>query len=162
MKNAIIFLVIPFIFISCTKEPSETPEISQSTISRSLAYFDGEVIEKKLVEEDGIPLWEVKIQNENGSIVKFYWAINNQVLVKMESQSGPFDYEIVPELNLINFSTAKTIAISAVKNSTIIKWQLETDNDFIGMWVYTFEFQNNNESLKVFLDAQNGNVLQID
>lgn len=162
MKSIFIILITPLIFISCAKETTEAPLIPQTIIDRSLAYFDGEVIEKKQVEEDGISLWKVKIQNEDGSILEFYWTIGNQVLSKMEGTNGPFDYEIIPGNDLINFSPAKTIAISAVKNSDILQWELEINDDFIGMWVYKFEFQDNQNIIKVYLDALNGNVLQID
>lgn len=165
MKNLSIpfFLFISLLFISCEQTDNENnPEVPQSIINQSLDFFDGEVIEKKLEEEEGEKVWEIKIQNNDESIVKFYWTVNRETLLKMEGPVGPFDYEIQPGNNLINFSTARTVAIGAVKSNTIEKWQLEQEKEFIDTWVYTFEFDNDGSSLIVYIDAENGNILQID
>jgi uncharacterized membrane protein YkoI len=65
-------------------------------------------------------------------------------------------------MNLINFSTAKTFAISALKNDAITKWELEQNENFIDQWVYIFEMDNDGDTQKVYVDATNGDILQID
>jgi uncharacterized membrane protein YkoI len=165
MKNSAykILLLINLIFIISCNETKETiPEIPQDIINQSLNLFDGEVIEKKQVIEDGINAWEVKIENSNGAIVKFYWSTTGNSLIKIEGIQSPFDYELNPGMNLINYSTSKTFAISAVKNSSILNWELEKNQSFIGKWVYEFEFEKGSETQKVYIDAANGDVLQVD
>ncbi len=165
MKNlALIILVIVGLIInsSCNKESDTTPDIPQQIIDNSTSMFEGSVIEKELDNEEGIEAWEIKIQNTNSSTVKFYWAVSNQALVKIEGDQGPFDYELNPGMNLINFSTAKTFAISALKNDAITKWELEQNDNFLDQWVYIFEMDDDGETVKVYVDATNGDILQID
>ena len=164
MRNLFIyiFLITSLLFITCEQKDNENnPEVPQSVIDKSLDYFDGEVIEKKLEEEEGVEAWEIKIQNSNGSVVKFYWTVNREILLKMEGLVGPFDYEIHPESDLINLSTAQTIAIGAVKNNAIEKWVLKQEEDFIDKWVYSFEFNDDGETVKVYIDAEKGDILEI-
>ena len=164
MKKIILALLIATstITISCDENSTPIPEVPQSIIDKSLSYFDGEIIEKELEKEDGIEKWEIKIQNDNGSIVKFYWRVNGQNLLKMEGQKGPFDYEIIPGNSLITYSTALTIAKGAVKNDKVTKWALKQDEDFIDKWVYSFEFDDSGDTIKVYIDAENGDILEID
>jgi len=156
------FIVVAALIFSCNENLETTNEVPQSVIDKSLVYFEGEVIEKVFDQENRIDAWEIKIQNINGSIVKFYWSVNGIVLIKMEGQNGPFDYEIMPGKNLINFSTAQTIAKGAVKNENITRWELKEDEDFINKWVYSFEFDDMGSTVKVYIDALNGDVLQVD
>ena len=164
MKKIILVLLIATstITISCDENSTPIPEVPQSIIDKSLSYFDGEIIEKELEKEDGIDKWEIKIQNDNGSIVKFYWRVNGQTLLKMEGEKGPFDYEIIAGNSLITYSTALTVAKGAVKNDKVTKWELQQEEDFIDKWVYSFEFDDNGDSIKVYIDAENGDILEID
>lgn len=165
MKNSAFFLIIILSFItlfSCNKSSENVPDVPQSVIDKSLNLFDGEVIEKELETENGVDSWEVKIEDTNGSVLKFYWAVSNEALVKMEGDKGPFDYEIVPGMGLINYSLAKTFAIAIVKNNAIARWKLQKEDSFINKWVYTFEMEKSAGTTKVYVDAQNGDILQID
>jgi hypothetical protein len=166
MKNS-VFILLLILFLtglySCEKSSENTPEVPQSVIDKSLNLFTGAVTEKKFVSEEGIDSWEVKIEDTNGSVLTFYWAASNEMLVKMEGDQGPFDYEIVPGMGLINYSAAKTFAIAAVKNNAVARWQLKKEDKFINKWVYSFEMnKSGGGTTKVYIDAQNGDVLQID
>jgi len=158
-KTPIIILSLLLVF-SCEKNNDTNPEVPQDIIDLSLSLFDGEVIEKESEQENGLDTWEVKIENENGSIVKFYWTKNGQILIKIEGQVGPFNYNIMPGNSLINFSTAQTVAKAAVKNESITKWKLQQDDNFIDKWVYSFEFDSNGGISIVIIDAKNGDILE--
>jgi uncharacterized membrane protein YkoI len=165
MKNTVLIAFVLFgllIATSCEKGGEETPEVPQNVIDKSLDLFGGEVLEKKVESEEGIDSWEVKIRNTNGSVVRFYWAVSNQSLVKIEGDQGPFDYELSPGSGLITYSTARTFAVAAVKNDAITKWEVQQEDEFINIWVYTFEIQDDGDIIKVYVDAESGNVLQID
>lgn len=164
MRKIILPLLISILLanVSCTETSSSNPETPQEIIDKSLALFNGKVIEQTLGREEGVNSWEIKIANENGAEVKFYWSTNGQILIKMEGLSGPFDYDIMPDNGLINFSTASKFAKGAVKNESIIKWKLKQEEEFIGNWVYTFEFDVKTAgSTNVFIDASNGDILEI-
>lgn len=160
LKYAFLFFLVSV--ISCEQKNDTNPEVPQSIIDKSLTYFEGEVIEKEFDEENEIDSWEIKIQSSQGAIVKFYWSSIGQNLMKIEGQLAPFDYEIMPGNSLINYSSAKTIAIGAVKNEIITGWELEENEDFIDNWVYSFEFDDDGQTVTVYIDALNGNILQID
>lgn len=156
-----ILLLASIFFATCQQTDIENnPEAPQSLIDKSLEYFDGDVLEK--IQEEDVQAWKIKIQNSNGSIVNFYWTLSGEFLLKMEGLVAPFDYDIHPGNGLIIFSTAKTIAIGSIKNDALIKWELEQEEDFIDQWVYTFDFDDDGNSIKVYIDAQNGNILQVD
>ena len=165
MKTLLSAIVLGFLLLnaSCDNSQNEPlPEPPQSVVDKSLDYFDGEVIKKSAEVEDGIEVWEVKIKNDKGAVVKFYWRRSDDSLYEMEGESGPFDYEIVPGNNLINFQAAFTIAKGAVKNDNLTGWKLKKNSKFKDIWVYEFEFDINGKDTKVYIDAANGNVLQID
>jgi uncharacterized membrane protein YkoI len=165
MKYSAFISIILFSFItffSCDKSSESKPEVPQSVIDKTMDLFDGTVIDKEIEDEDLIDIWEVKIQDANGSSVRFYWTVTNETLVKIEGDQGPFDYEIVPGMGLINYGAAKTFAIAAVKNNAITGWKLQREDSFINKWVYTFAMEKSGGTTKVYLDAQNGDVLQID
>ena len=164
MRKIILTLFISILLVnfSCTESSDNNPKTPQDIIDKSLAHFNGNVIEQSFEQEEGVDSWEIKIANENGAEVKFYWSTNGQFLIKMEGLNGPFDYDIMPGNGLINFSTANKFAKGAVKNESIIKWRLKQEEEFIGNWVYTFEFlDKNGGSSKVYIDASNGDILEI-
>jgi hypothetical protein len=162
VRLSILVIYILAVSISCNKEETP-PEVPQEVINESLSLFDGDVIEKNQEMEDGQTCWKVKIENPEGALVSFYWSttINND-LTKILGSKGPFEYDLNPGMSLINLSTAKTFAIAAVKNDSILNWELERNEDFINNWVYEFEFETGSDTLKVYIDAMNGDVLQID
>lgn len=152
-------LLIPALWlIACNSVTEEIPNVPQSVIDQSLEYFDGVVMETSLENEEGQEAWEVKIENVSGALVKFYWTTLNPVLLKMEGTTGPYTYDIWPDDDLINFSAAKAVAIAAVKNDALERWELAEEDDFIGIWVYTFYIG----SQQVYVDAVSGDVLEID
>jgi len=148
------------VLISCEQQNEMSLDVPQDVIDKSLDLFDGAIIEKVSETEDGLEMWEVKIENENGSIVKFYWSKVSEVLIKIEGISAPFNYNINPGNNLINSSVALTVAKSAVKNEDITKWKLAQNENFIDKWVYSIEFDE--ISITVIVDALNGDVLETD
>jgi len=164
MKPIIYFLFLSTtIFFSACNNTDETALEAPSGIQdKSIALFDGQVFESKKEKEDGIELWEVKVQNSIGAIVRFYWRMDSGVLYKIDGQEEPFNYEVTPGNGLITYTAAKTQAIAAVKNDNLLRWQLEKESNFANKWVYRFEIDDDGTTLRVFVDATNGDVLEID
>ncbi len=155
-------ITVLLISASCEKSQNEpAPDPPQNIIDKSLAYFDGEVIEKSQDTEDGVKVWEVRIRNSSGAVMKFYWRVGDGSLYEMEGETGPYDYEVIVGNNLINFQAAFTFAKAAVKNDNLLDWHLKQEDRFIDKWVYTFEFDRNSTNVKVYIDASNGDVLEI-
>jgi uncharacterized membrane protein YkoI len=162
-SQIIVLLALLSFLTACSDDSDDsTVAVPQEIISNSLDFFDGTVIEEGLEIENGIEAWEVEIQNSEGAIVIFYWAADNLTLIKIEGDKGPFTYEINPGGGLINFSTARTFAVSAVKNDALVAWELKKEEEFADDWVYEFEIADSMVDKTVYIDAMNGNVLQID
>jgi uncharacterized membrane protein YkoI len=49
-----------------------------------------------------------------------------------------------------------------VKNDALVAWELKKEEDFADDWVYEFEIADSMVDKTVYIDAMNGNVLQID
>ncbi len=164
MRNYILFIasIGAFTLCSCEESKDDFDPVPQTVIDLSLEIFDGAVLQKKQVEEEGAKAWEVKIRNDQGAEVVFYWMTNQETLLKLKGDVGPFDYDIQPGNQLVNLSSAQTVAIGAIKNSALAKWELAKEEDFVGDWVYSFEFEDAGESIKVFVNAKSGDVIQID
>ncbi len=157
----ILTIMVLLMVTSCGDTQNEpSPEPPQNIIDKSLSYFDGDVIEKYQDTEDGVAVWKVKIRNSKGSVLKFYWRVSDGSLYEMEGETGPFDYEVVPGNNLINFQAALTIAKGSVKNDNLQGWYLKKESRFKDIWVYEFEFDINGNDIKVYIDAASGNVLE--
>lgn len=162
IPQILVLLAFLSILSACSSNDDTTVTVPQEIISNSLSLFGGTVVAEGLETENGIEAWEVEIQNSEGAIVRFYWAIDNQTLVKIEGNQGPYTYEINPGSGLINFSTARAFAVSAVKNDSLVSWQLKREEEFADDWVYEFEIADGLDETIVYIDAMNGNVLQID
>jgi uncharacterized membrane protein YkoI len=136
--------------------------VPESVISKSLALFDGRILDTEADEEEGVPVWEVRISNLDGAEVKFYWRQEGESLFRIDGEKGPFDYDMIVGNGLINFNTAKLAAITAAKNNNIETWQHKQDDSFAGKWVYLFIINEEMSNLQVIIDADNGEVLEIE
>ena len=154
-----LFLLLIF---SCESADDVDLTAPDAVLEKSTTLFEGDILEKERTQENGIDVWEVKIKNGHGSIVIFYYTVNGQNLVEIEGKEGPFDYNIAPGNNLINLTTALTLAKTVVKDDNILKWELKEDEDFIDNWIYSVELEQESKSNVVYIDATNGDILQID
>ena len=158
MRSLYYLSLVVISMMACDSTNDTKPQLPQLILDQSLEIFSGTIINSGLEEEEGSEFWEIKIENDEGAIVNFYWTVVGQELRKIEGDQGPFNYDLWPGDRFINFSTAKTVAIGGVKNSNITSWELAQEEEFNDLWVYTFRF----DLQKVYVDAENGNILQID
>ncbi len=147
--------------VACSGSDDKNPEAPQNIVDKSLGIFDGTVQEKKGTSEEGVDVWEIKIQNNAGSIVTFYWIRSNEELLKMTGTTSPFDYDLTPVQGVINFSAAKTFAIQAAKNINIVQWVFRQEQDYNDVWVYTFEITDPDGNIQVLIKGTNGDTLAI-
>ena len=162
-KALLLLLTLSMVFVSCADNTDSDPETPLGIIESSLAYFEGKIVEKTIEKVNGIDAWKIKIENEIGSILSFYWQIGSLILIQVDGSRGPFNYDLSPGTNLINFSSARTLAMGQVQNTNILNWILRQDIDRNNKYLYVFDFENSsNLSIKIYVDAENGNILQID
>lgn len=157
---AILFIV--FTANACkdnSTDPSNSLQSEQSLIQKSTSMSGGTPIDSRKYN-DGSPKFEVKVDMPgDGGIVKFEYHMSNGAIREIQGLTPSFDYEITPEMGLINYSLAKSIALDA-KNGTVTFWKLqkdESDNN----WQYRFDILSGGTEWEVRINAVNGNVIRV-
>ena len=166
MKNNII-AVLAIIFIVFTAQackdnatdPSNSLQSEQSLIQKSVTMSGGTPVDSRKFD-DGSPKFEVKVDMPgDGGIVKFEYHMSNGAIREIQGLTPSFDYEIVPEMGLINYSVAKSIALNA-KSGTVTFWKLQKDESD-NMWQYRFDILSGGTEWEVRINAANGNVVRV-
>lgn len=158
MRSWFLLLIICITFFSCEEQfGSEPAEISQRLIDDSLELFDGKLMEKSSTSIDGINAWIVTIENESGSVVSFYWHKSLQLLIGIEGEHGPFDYDLKPPLGILSLSTAKFLAYESYTTDELSSWELVRNGSTSNRWVYQFFLENSQSPMKI--DGVTGDAL---
>lgn len=160
-----IFIAVGIIFsltlnIACSENvnnPDSDSNINKTqAVQKAQQTNSGTVTKTESTIHDGVKVWEVYMITTSGGELKIKYRVDNGTLVEMKGTSPSFDYEVQPGMNLINYSTAKTIALN-VKNGDIIDWKLEKDESD-NRWEYRFIISLEWE---IRIDAATGVVLRI-
>jgi uncharacterized membrane protein YkoI len=85
--------------------------------------------------------------------------MSNGAIREIQGLTPSFDYEIVPEMGLINYSVAKSIALNA-KSGTVTFWKLQQDESD-NMWQYRFDILSGGTEWEVRINAANGTVVRV-
>jgi len=166
MKNNII-AVLAIIFIVFTAQackdnatdPSNSLQSEQSLIQKSVTMSGGTPVDSRKFD-DGSPKFKVKVDMPgDGGIVKFEYHMSNGAIREIQGLTPSFDYEIVPEMGLINYSVAKSIALNA-KSGTVTFWKLQKDESD-NMWQYRFDILSGGTEWEVRINAANGTVVRV-
>lgn len=161
MLKHILFSIIlsgTFLLIACSENSSTSPTSGgqDDVVAKTTAMTKGSGLLVSTIKNDDTQHWEVKVDMPgDGGIVKFEYQLNSNELREVKGLTSSFDYEIEPGNGLINYSTAKSIALGAV-NGSIIEWKLEKDESD-NKWQYRFEIGNS----EVRINASNGNIIRV-
>ncbi|MCG8309439.1 MAG: hypothetical protein MI975_18740 [Cytophagales bacterium] len=157
MRVIFYLLLIVFLF-SCEEQfglgNDETP---QNIIDSSLEMFEGDILEKSIERIDGIDVWKVRLENESGAVISFYWQKNYGILYGIEGEKGPFDYEIKPPLSIIVLSTARFLAFESYSSEVLDSWRLIRDKSNDEQWVYLFFLAGREKPIT--MDAKSGDLM---
>ncbi len=166
MKTKLWFFSVVFIasllLMACKEEVNApSPVGKEQAIRKSASMTNGTVISADLYSDDkGKNHWEVKVDMPGaGGIVKFEFHYDSNNLRQISGLNESFNYEINPEMGLIKYSVAKSIALNA-SNGSVTGWKLEKD-DSDNQWQYRFFIFNGSENIGVRINAVNGQVLKI-
>ena len=153
-----LFLAGTFLLAACSENSTTAPTNSgqDEVVAKTTAMTKGSGSLVSTVKNDDTQHWEVKVDMPgDGGIVKFEYQLNSIELREVKGLTPSFEYEIEPGNGLINYSSAKSIALGAVIGS-IIEWKLEKDVSD-NMWQYRFQIR----SSEVRINATNGNIVRI-
>jgi uncharacterized membrane protein YkoI len=153
-----LFLSGTILLIACSENSTTAPTSGgqDDVVAKTTAMTKGSGSVVSTIKNDDTQHWEVRVDMPgDGGIVKFEYQLNSNELREVKGLSSSFEYEIEPGNGLINYSSAKSIALGAV-NGSIIEWKLEkdvSDNN----WQYRFEIG----SSEVRINAATGNVIRV-
>jgi len=153
-----LFLAGTILLAACSENSTTSPSNNGEDIvvAKTSAMTKGSGSLLSTVKNDDTQHWEVKVDMPgDGGIVKFEYQLNSNELREVKGLTPSFEYEIEPGNGLINYSSAKTIALGSV-NGSIIEWKLEKDESD-NMWQYRFQIG----SSEVRINATNGNIVRI-
>ncbi len=153
-----LFLSGTILLTACSENSTTAPTSGgqDDVVTKTTAMTKGSGSVVSTIKNDDTQHWEVRVDMPgNGGIVKFEYQLNSNELREVKGLSSSFEYEIEPGNGLINYSTAKGIALGAV-NGNIIEWKLEKDESD-NNWQYRFEIG----SSEVRINASTGNIIRV-
>lgn len=143
-----------------TKAPaSRRPLSSDSAAARVVQILPGaQVLSVRADEEDDIATWKVHARLASGARLSFELLQANGVVISIEGDVGPFDYDLTPGNGIASLSAAMAAARRA-QPGTIVKWELEPEDD--RRWEYEFYIRDAQGAVwEVELDARTLAVLE--
>ncbi len=153
MKNFLLSALALVLLTGCPDD-DEDMAAPQSVADKALQIVSGTVSSSEAEIEEGIAAWKVEIRTAQGAEVEIYCRQDNNELLRIDGESGPFDYNATPGNGLIDFSNAQSIG-AAQTTETLMEWELEQEDKFNNAWVYSLEYQQT----EIYIDATNGSII---
>ena len=154
----LLYFFIFILFSSCDEQDLfSSGNVPQKVIENSLQLFNGEIAETSTSNLDGVDVWKVKLENQSGALLTFYWQRKNNMIFRIIGEQGPFDYELKPPLNTLVFSTAKFLAFESYSKEQLESWQLLRDGQHNLKWVYHFYIRGQQQPISI--NAVSGDML---
>lgn len=122
-------------------------------MTQNLIQSDIQKVEKKVVKD--IPVWKVITLTQSGGMIKFEFKFNEIELLQIDSEEGPFDYDLIPKKEFLSFATAKS---TAEKHSglKILKWSLK---EIKQNWEYSFWVFTKSGKAHIRVNALSGEII---
>ena len=156
----ILSLILSVTFTNASTEDvnnSNNTSITETqAIQKAKQTNPGTVTKTELTTHNGVKVWEVYMITSAGGELKIKYRVDDGTMVEMKGTSPSFEYEVQPGMNLIDYSNAKTVALTARKGN-ITEWKLEKDESD-NRWEYRFFISTEWE---IRIDATTGVVLRI-
>jgi uncharacterized membrane protein YkoI len=166
MLKKLLFLLNVVLSISFNDSYSENITIFQSdsitesqATQKAIQLNSGTVMKTELTRHNGIKVWEVYMVTSSGGELKVKYRVDNGTMVELKGTSPSFEYEVKPGMNLIDYSTARSVALNT-KTGDIKEWKLEKDESD-NRWEYRFLIRNFGQKYEIRIDAATGVVLRI-
>jgi uncharacterized membrane protein YkoI len=139
--------------------PTTAPLTIDSASARVRAILPGAtIVAAKVDAERSLPTWKVAARLTSGARVEFEMLQSNGLIVTIEGEMGPFDYDLTPGSGILTFASARAAALG-VQAGTIVQWELELEEN--DRWEYEFYIRDAQGALwEVELDAKSGRVLE--
>lgn len=157
MRSSLAILLFVMILVSCEDPLENQKEVPGDLILTTQELFAGEVIEKGSTSLDDVDVWKIKIEHSSNAITTFYWRKSFTNLYRIVGEQGPFNYELKPPLDVVNFSTAKFLAFNQNQNDNLSSWQFMRSPGET-KWFYQFYVKDSERPITI--DAGSGEVIR--
>jgi uncharacterized membrane protein YkoI len=144
------------------QEEEEAATPPEEVVELALSLFPGEIIHSETKKDDDLQLWKLYVESETGAIVKFKIVEDPLQLIEMESEKGPYDYDIDPGDPYLTLMEATEIAFNIFPGE-LRKWEFEIVNrDDMVLGVYEFKMVDGDKKVELLIHAETGEVLDIE
>lgn len=170
-----IFLPVIFLlFLSCDTESKEisikynqssakfldTNVIMSISITDAIDYanmlMEGEIVKAERKFKKDIPFWKLDLVTDQKGVIGFEIALSEKNLIRIDSDEGPFEYEIIPKQDNVSFSKAKKTA-EDFTGQKILKWNYFQNKK---LWEYNFWLFTKSGKAQVRVDAESGEIIK--
>lgn len=146
-------------FAQTAAPAAPAPITIDSASARVRAILPGAtIVSAKVDDERSLATWKVEARLASGARIEFELLQSNGLIISIEGEMGPFDYDLQPGNGIVSFGTARTAALGA-QAGTIVQWELDLEEN--DRWEYEFYVRDAQGALwEVELDAKTGRVLE--
>lgn len=149
--------------IACSEDVNSSnnnsPITETQAIQKAQQTNPGTVTKTELTTHNGVNVYEVYMITTSGGELKIKYRSDDGTMVEMKGTSPSFDYEVEPGLNLVKYSSAKSVALNA-KSGDIQLWKLEKDESN-NRWEYRFFIRSAGQDWEIRISATTGVILRI-
>lgn len=132
------------------------PQASEADVKKSAQALTSDGTVEKASKETGSEgklEWQVILAMNGGGKVEAVYSPDSGELLELESETGPFEYELTVSNGFIPYSQAKTKAL-ATKSGAVEAWEFESEKN---QW--EFYVRDANQQLwEIKLKATDGTV----
>lgn len=147
---------------ACSEDVNNSNNTSitdDQAVQKAQRINSGTVTKTELTTHNGIKVWEVYMTTSSGGELKVKYRVDNGTMVELKGTSPSFEYEVQPGMNLIDYSTARSVALNT-KTGDIQEWKLEKDESD-NRWEYRFVISSAGQQWEIRIDATTGVILRI-
>lgn len=102
---------------------------------------DGTIVHSERHEMNGKVFWEVYVKNQAGAVIKVELKDEPLTLMKIEGEVGPFDYNVEPGGDVLDFTAILEIVFSEA-TGVVTEWRLDYEvENGEPRWRYEFRVQ---------------------
>lgn len=118
--------------------------------------MEGEVIKAERKFKKDIPYWKVDLITLQKGIVRFEISLTSKEIIRIDSEEGPFEYEMNPAEGSISFIEAKKVA-EELSGQKVLKWNYFKNKN---AWEYNFWLFTKSGKAEVRVDASTGEIIR--
>lgn len=127
----------------------------KSAIDEVIRLTGGNVTKAEMKFKKDIPVWIIEATGKDNNTFKVELSCNDNTLLRIDADEGPFNYDIDPGKNFITFSESKKIAEEHTGQNTL-KWRFFKNRN---NWEYNFWLFLKSGKAQIRINAETGEII---